>query len=247
VSGKTIAESGRIIEADGSGFVVSGFFEIQDSADFVNSALSTGYAFGAQNVNSSTSGPAREAVIGELTFNGSGSVTSSSTLEYADDVVVGWASLNGSGSISVLVDENDGGTINSMVSQTGAYTVSSLGYLQLSGVENHSPNFYLYAPGAGYGMTGDTSVEFLYLQPQTIPSGGFTTASISGSYALGTIPPASYSSSGTGVTSGEAFLFVMDYPSGKDPSLYQLDHQCSRARRCVMLCASVHSFVMLVR
>lgn len=315
-----VAQSGRMIEADGSGFVVSGFFELQGSGDFANSALSTGFAMGVQGVNSNSSGPARAAVIGELTFNGTGGVTSgqfdvaqydpqtastsyqsaqalgsgstysiastgrgtltlatggngtpfvfyvagsgtnikvlllsasninadtvllgqaqeqttssfttanvkgpavllgigadnvssTSTPLYVDDAVVGEVNLNGSGSISVLIDENDGGTIESTVSGTGTYSVSSLGYVTLSGVGNHSPSFYLYAPGAGFGLTGDTGVQFLYLQPQTIPSGGFTDTSISGNYALGTIPPVAYSANGTGTTSGNPFPSVTE-------------------------------------
>ncbi len=316
-----VAQSGHILEADGSGFVVSGFFEIQDTADFTNSALSTGYAFELQGVNTATvNGSATTApagIIGQLVFNGAGgissgqvdkaqydpstesttyqaaqsiasgstysitssgrgtliaasstnstpfviylmgngnrfvilsadnvstttllegqadqqtvtsfttanvqatvafrglgasNVSSTSTPEYVDEASVGEMSLNGSGGVSVVVDDSVGGTINATEDLTGGtYTVSSLGYLQLSGVGKHNPNFYLYAPGAGFGMSPASSLQMLYLRPQTVPTGGFTTTSISGAYGLGTIPPMAYSVNGTGTASGQGFPSV---------------------------------------
>ena len=318
VNGKTVAQSGRIIEADGSGFVVTGFFAIQNTASFTNAALNAGYAFGVQGVNAGSGGPQRAGIIGQMTLNGAGSITggqidiaqfnsstgtttyqaavsggggtyavsstgrgtltvgsgssaasfvtyvagngnmllllsadnintgtllfgraqqqtmtsfttanvqstsvvggigaayvstSSTTGTLVDDVTIGEVNINGSGGLSVILDQNSGGTITSTTTGTGTYTVSSLGYMQVSGVGNHSPNFYLYAPGAGFGMTGDPKLTTLSLLPQTIPSGGFTTSSFSGNYALGTIPPVAYSASGAGVTSGNAFPYVTD-------------------------------------
>jgi hypothetical protein len=43
VNGGNVAESGRIIEADGSGFVLSGFFQIQNQSNFTNASLVSGY------------------------------------------------------------------------------------------------------------------------------------------------------------------------------------------------------------
>ena len=71
-----LAYSGRILEADGSGFVLTGFFAIQDPADFSNSAIDTGFAFGIQGFVPATPNPARAAAIGQVLFNGSGGVTS---------------------------------------------------------------------------------------------------------------------------------------------------------------------------
>jgi hypothetical protein len=318
VNGKTVAQSGRIIEADGSGFVVTGFFAIQNTASFTNSALNAGYAFGVQGVNSGSGGPQRAGVIGQMMLNGTGGIpsgqidiaqfsqstgtttyqsavsggggtysvsstgrgtltvgsgsSSASFVTYVagngnmlfmlsadnintgtllfgraqqqtttsfttanakatsvlagigaafvssgssggnlvDDVTVGQVSFDGSGGLGVVLDENSGGTIKTTMTGTGTYTVSSLGYVQVAGVGSHSPSFYLFAPGAGFGLTGDPKVTTMDLLPQTIPSGGFTSSSLSGNYSLGTNPAVAYSASGAGVTSGNAFPFVMD-------------------------------------
>ena len=73
-----VAESGRIVEADGSGYMLTGFFEIQDSANFTAASLDTGYAFGVQGWGGEQENGAwnREALIGQLALNGSGTVTS---------------------------------------------------------------------------------------------------------------------------------------------------------------------------
>ncbi len=318
VNGKTVAQSGRIIEADGSGFVVTGFFAIQNTASFTNSALNAGYAFGVEGVNSGSGEPQRAGVIGQMMLNGTGGIptgqidiaqfnqstgtttyqaavsggggtysvtstgrgtltvgsgsssdsfvtyvagngnmlfmlsadnintgtllfgraqqqtttsfttanakatavlagigaayvsTSSSSGNLVDDVTVGEGNFDGSGGLSLVLDQNSGGTIKPTKTGTGTYTVSSLGYVQVTGVGSNSPNFYLYAPGAGFGMTGDPKVTTMDLLPQTIPSGGFTSSSLSGNYSLGTIPPVAYSASGAGVTSGSPFPYVMD-------------------------------------
>ncbi len=297
-----VAQSGRIIEADGSGYVLTGFFQSQNSSDFTNAALSTGYAFGIQGVNKGTSGTARAAIVGQVTFNGSGGIsggqidiaqydpTSGSTTYQAaqsnpsgstysvasngrgtmtigsgasatpfviylvgtgnevlilsadnvntgtllvgqgmqqtttsfttaslngpsvaridaldvsntpavDDVSVGQISFNGTGGVSAVVDENDGGTVTGPSSMTGgSYSVvSSSGYIQVTGLGKHTAYFYLYAPGSGFGLNDSDGIDFFYLTAQTIPSGGFTSADITGSFAFGTAVPLAYNSTG---------------------------------------------------
>jgi hypothetical protein len=72
-----VAESGRIVEADGSGFVLTGYFEIQNPADFTASAISGGYVLGLQGVAGNGSGAtARAGLVGQVQFSGSGGITS---------------------------------------------------------------------------------------------------------------------------------------------------------------------------
>lgn len=297
-----VAQSGRIIEADGSGYVLTGFFVVQNPSDFTTAALSTGYAFGIQGVNKGTSGTGRAAIVGQATFNGSGGIpsgqidiaeydpTSGSTTYQAaqsnpsgstysvasngrgtmtigsgasatpfviylvgtgnevlilsadnvntgtllvgqgmqqtttsftaaslngpsvfreigadannspvtDDVGVGQLSFNGSGAVSGLADMNDGGILSGPNTLSANYTVSSIGYVQVSGgTGKHPPNFYFYAPGSGFGLDGSGSVDLYFLSAQTVPSGGFTNASLTGSYAVGTLDPAAYNGTGS--------------------------------------------------
>jgi hypothetical protein len=46
-------------------------------------------------------------------------------------------------------------------------------------------------------LDGSGSVDLYYLSAQTVPSGGFTNASLTGSYAVGTLNPAAYDNSGS--------------------------------------------------
>jgi large repetitive protein len=318
-----IAYSGRIIEADGSGFMQTGVFEIQNTSDFTASALSTGYAFGVEGVNTGGSALQRAGVIGQLTLNGAGDVTSgqadianydsstsSTTYQAAkalgssgtytmgsggrgtlsvgggnfviyqygsangffmlsssnvnantllaglaieqaqttfttanvqstgvfredgaatsngalvDDVQIGQFGLNGSGGLSYIADENDGGTITAPSGFANAnYSVSSLGYLTITNAGNHPASFYLYAPGGGFGLDGSTEVGFWYLAPQTVPNGGFTSSSLSGSYGAGTVTPVAYSTSGAGNSSGNSYPQMFDAAVSFSPGTVSL-------------------------
>jgi hypothetical protein len=297
IGGSNIAESGRIIEADGSGYLLTGFFQIQDPADFTNSAVTGGYAFGMQGVNTGSAGLSRAGIAGVISFDGAGNITagqadianydsSTSSTDYkaaqtlgsggtysvsssgrgtmtlagtpfvfyvvgtggkllmltadnvntgtllsgqaiqqtttnfttanakasavfrssgndpsaspaTDDVEVGQIVFDGAGNVTALVDENDGGTVTGPQAQSANYSVTSIGYLTLTNTGKHAPAFYLYAPGSGFGLAGNQSVPLSYLQAQTVPSGGFSSSSVSGSYAVGTITPAAYNSGGT--------------------------------------------------
>ena len=300
-----VAYSGRLIQADGSGYMLTGFFNIQNNADFAPSAITGGYAFGLQGVDGTT--PNRRGMIGQFTANGAGGITSgqfdtsgvnynSGTSTYvnsysatnamsagtytlgangrgnitfnvggvampfvvymtgngtqlfllsqnasssattpllagkaliqltstyttasvagdgvfrgngttdpnspplADAGEVGQFTFDGAGNATFIADSNTGGNISPASSNvhSGTYTVSSPGYLQIGGGSN-APNFYLFAPGGGFGLDNTNNVGFYYMVPQTIPSGGFTNANLStnltGSYALGTVFPSAY-------------------------------------------------------
>ncbi len=300
-----VASSGRVIEADGNGYIQTGVFAIQNTSNFSAAALSGGYAFGVQGVDTP---PNRRASVGQFTLNGSGGVsggqldfasannngssegytagaailnTSSYTMgsggrgtltinvsgnsltfvtyefgnnqlfmlssndtnnplllgqatpqtlttfttaniagrgvfrsdgspgAVADDMQVGVLTYDGAGNATAVIDENNAGTITTPASVlTANYVVTSLGYLTLPGAGNHPVNFYLYAPGGGYGISTSNEVDFWTMAPQTLPNGGFTSSSLSGAYALGTIPSASYSTSGAGTSNHSSYPSV---------------------------------------
>jgi len=304
-----VANSGRVIQADGSGYIQTGVFAIQNTANFNAAALAGGYAFGVQGVDTP---PNRRASVGQFTLNGSGGVSSGQldfasannsgssesyyagltylsgsgytmgsngrgtltlnvsasgnsesltfvTYEFgsnqlfmlstndstvplllgqatpqtlttfttaniagrgvfrsdgspgavADDMQVGVLTYDGSGNATFLADENDQGTITAPTSvKTGNYSVTSLGYVTAPNGGSHPVNFYLYAPGGGYGTSTSSEVDFWSMVPQTLPNGGFTGSSISGSYALGTVPNAAYSTTGAGLSDQVAYPTV---------------------------------------
>jgi hypothetical protein len=317
----TVAETGRIVEADGSGFVLTGYFEIQDSADFAASAYNAGYAFGMQGVDGTT--PNRRGLIGQVTLNGTGGVSSGqmdiSETEYngssytntysaantitgsgssytvgtngrgtltldlggtpltfvtyevatgniilimsqnasnsgntpllvglaaqqstsnfttanvqaagifratadtfngttvSDKVTVGQISLDGAGNAGFVADVNSGGSVSTPSSNSGTttYTVSSNGYLNFAGT--NALNFYLYAPGSGFGLDAKPGVDAYYMVTQTIPSGGFTSGNLStnlsGSYGVGTLLPSGYNVSSNLLMNGNQYPDVFD-------------------------------------
>jgi hypothetical protein len=298
-----IAYSGRMIQADGSGYVLTGYFQIQDPADFTGTALNGSFAFGAQGADGTT--PNRRGAIGQFALNGSGGVSSGqvdfssyssgsttysaanaitssgssytvasngrgtltldvggtpisfityvvgtgnkllmlsssnqtepllsgqamlqTTTSYTtanvkatgvyradgttdptqaqvnDRAEVGQLSFDGSGNASVVDDANSGGNIKTPASGgtgTATYAVSSTGYLTLNaGAGNTAPNFYLYAPGSGFGLDASTGVKSYYMAAQTVPAGGFTNSGVAGSYSFGTVSPTVYHVSGGG-------------------------------------------------
>jgi hypothetical protein len=316
----TVAESGRIIENDGSGFVMTGFFVIQNPNNFNNASVTSGYAFGMQGVDGTT--PNRRGLIGQFSANGSGGISSGqadfsqvnftsgsyvnsyiaanaitsagssysvasngrgtltlvingnplqfifyvvgtgnqlylmsanastsgntpllighavqqSGVPYstsnvkaagifrssgttnpnspplADNVEVGQLTLDGAGNASYLWDQNSGGVITTPATNTGTgtYTVSSLGYLAISG----GTNYYLYAPGAGFGLDNNVSVNAYFMLPQSVPSGGFSTSNLSsylnGNYGVGTMFPAAYNISSNLLTNGNQYPSTFD-------------------------------------
>jgi hypothetical protein len=309
-----VAYSGRIIEATGDGTIQTGVFQIQNSADFTASALTGGYAFGLQGVNSGTP-LQRGGVVAQVTLNGTGGVTSgqadiatyhSSTTSttytaasalsaggtytvgnggrgtmnlvtgggtapfiiyefgsgngffmlsssninsntllagYAmqqtqtnfttsnvaakgafredgldvssgsgvDSAQIGQLGFDGSGNLTYISDQNDGGGVTTASGVLNAnYTVTSLGYLTVQNAgANGVPNFYLYGPGAGFGLDASNAVGLWVMSRQT-GAGSFSTSSLSGGYAVGTVTPLAYSSSGAGVSSNSPYPSVFD-------------------------------------
>jgi hypothetical protein len=106
-----------------------------------------------------------------------------------NDVTVGEVQFDGMGNLSGTNDENYFGLSFSNAPITGTYTVDSNGLGGGSINEVKGPGlsvFYLVSPDRGFILSGNDSLEFGTFEPQT--GGPFTNASLSGSYALGTIP-----------------------------------------------------------
>jgi hypothetical protein len=133
-------------------------------------------------------------------------ITNPGSSSIADKVQVGQIVLNGSGSASFLADFNSGGNVSTPSSNSGSttYTVSSIGYVVLAG--STPTNFYLYAPGAGFGLDGNLSTDLYVMSTQTVPSGGFTSSNLgSGSYGLGTVYPSAYNISNSLILNGDQY------------------------------------------
>lgn len=110
---------------------------------------------------------------------------------------VGLFITDGSGGLSTNSDLNAGGTRSQPVS-AGTYSVATNGRVTLtnSGLGNSQPVVYLADQNTGFIIGTDLNVAFGFMQSQSTPqSGSFTAASVSGTYAGGTIAPVESSAS----------------------------------------------------
>jgi len=111
---------------------------------------------------------------------------------------VGLFITDGSGTLSTTSDLNTGGTLTQPVKTGGTYTVATNGRVTLtnSGIGSSQPIVYLVSQNTGFMIGTDMSVAFGFMESQSTPqSGMFTTASVSGTYAGGTIAPVESSAS----------------------------------------------------
>jgi len=118
-----------------------------------------------------------------------------------NDVTVGEVQFDGMGNLSGTNDEDYFGLSFPNGPINGTYTVDSngLGRGVIDNVNGPGLNvFYLVSPDRGFILSGNDSLEFGTFEPQT--GSPFSNASLSGNYALGTIPL--LSSPGTSFASG---------------------------------------------
>lgn len=101
------------------------------------------------------------------------------TTPVSPEVIAGVLTTDGSGNLTLVGDDNDGGT-TSPGSFTGTYSVSSNGRVttSLAGT-NHSPIVYLTGKNAGF-ITSTGHATFGMLAPQS--GSNFTNSSLSGSF-----------------------------------------------------------------
>jgi hypothetical protein len=181
---------------------VSGFFMLS-SANINTNTLLTGYAVQQMGASFTTAIAAGKGVFRE---DGVDNPSSNAV----DAAQIGQLGFDGSGNLSYIADNNDGGMVTAPSSIAAAnYSVTPLGYLTITNAGNHSPNFYLYTPGGGFGLDGSGEVGLWVMVPQT-GAGSFTASSLSGSYGIGTVNPLAYSTSGAGTSSGNPFPGIFD-------------------------------------
>jgi len=110
---------------------------------------------------------------------------------------VGLLITDGSGGLSATSDLNRGGTL-SQPGGVGTYSVATNGRVTLtnSSIGSSQPIIYLVSQNTGFVIGTDLSVDFGFMESQSTPqSGAFTTASVSGTYAGGTVAPVQSSAS----------------------------------------------------
>ena len=100
---------------------------------------------------------------------------------------VGLLTAPTTGNLTISADQNSGGTLSSL-SKSGTYSVASNGRVTLmnSGIATPDPVLYLVGQNQGFIIGSDPGVIFGFLESQTPP---FTAASLSGTYAGGSIVP----------------------------------------------------------
>jgi hypothetical protein len=91
-------------------------------------------------------------------------------------------------SLTMSADQNAGGTLSSLLSLIGTYSVASNGRVTLanSGIATPDPVLYLVGQNQGFMIGSDPGVIFGFMESQTPP---FTAASLSGVYAGGSVVP----------------------------------------------------------
>jgi hypothetical protein len=105
------------------------------------------------------------------------------------DVRIGLFTANGNGGLTIVSDENDGGTITTDKTASGlAYSVAANGRVTITGGAGTPPILYLVDSNKAFLLGGDASVGFGFLEPQSgEPFGLF---SLSGTFFSGVAPPA---------------------------------------------------------
>jgi len=104
---------------------------------------------------------------------------------------VGLFITDGSGDLMTNSDRNVGGAL-SQPANSGTYTVSTNGRVTVTnaGIGTAQPVIYLVSEDAGFVIGADAEVTFGFMDSQSKPQSGlFDTASLSGTYAGGTIAP----------------------------------------------------------
>src|SRR5215475_3683622 len=110
------------------------------------------------------------------------------------DAEVGLLIPDGSGSLQVTLDGNSAGAVSLNSAFTATYSVASTGRIIVTswGPSASEPTRYLYLVDTNKAFYLDSSpvVGFGFIEPQaTSPAGGFTSASLSGTYLSGTTFP----------------------------------------------------------
>ncbi len=143
--------------------------------------------------------------FGQGSFNGS-AVGLGSRIHDGDQnqALVVLAASSGNGNISFTEDINSGGVITLNDLGTGTYQITSNGRADITFTDESQVICYLVATNEAFCInaipapgSNDHGAQVIFLEPQVIPSGGFSAASFSGQYLGGSLPQ--YYSTETGV------------------------------------------------
>lgn len=124
-------------------------------------------------------------------------------------VQIGLFTGSGSGGLTILSDENNGGTITANSTANGLmYSVDANGRVTITGGAGTPPILYLVDNNKAFLLGADASVGFGFLEPQSgAPFGAF---SLHGNFFFGVAPPAvtaSTVSSGLGIATNSFSFF----------------------------------------
>lgn len=153
--------------------LVSGVILFQKSTSFVNSSLDAPAVYYQLGVN-----PISPSAAG--------------TLSLAE---IGLLSPDGSGNLSVTYDKQAGSAQPTVAQSFAAsYSVLNTGRVSISGWYGDSSNplriLYLLDKNKGFFVDTSASAGFGFIEPQSpAPSGGFSNASFSGAFSVGSISP----------------------------------------------------------
>jgi hypothetical protein len=159
-----------------------------------------------QDASSPTGGYTSAALKGQSVIELDGVSAAGSTTPAAQIGVVAYdgsgniAGPSGSGLAGYFTDESVGGTLSQPSYATGTYSLDSTCGLvtfacgrvtvNLSGA-TYQPVWYVVSTNQAFAVGTEPGVMAGTLQPQTVPSSGFTLANFLGSYLGGTITPTS--------------------------------------------------------
>jgi hypothetical protein len=129
------------------------------------------------------------------------------------DLGIGLFTANGTGGLTIVSDENDGGTITTNKTISGfTYSVASNGRVTITGGAATPPILYLVDNNKAFVLGANASVGSGFLEPQS--GGPFTSFSLSGTFSFGVAPPAvtaSTVSSGVATASNGCFRFFFGF------------------------------------
>jgi hypothetical protein len=106
-------------------------------------------------------------------------------------------SLNGNGHGNIIAGDHDyAGVITQIPPSQATYTVAANGAVTFSGGSN-PPLGFLISQNKAFMVSAGSNLDFNWLEPQT--GGPFSNASISGTYAGGSLAPLDYTNGGNEV------------------------------------------------
>jgi hypothetical protein len=128
-----------------------------------------------------------------LTGSGVFHVTGLNPSTTLNNIIIGqWVATPNNTTLAAEYAGNDGGSTVAQANFTATYSVAANGRTSITN-SSGLPSFfgYMVAPNKAFLVSNDANVMTGMTEPQTIPAGGFTNASIAGDFFLGTIDRAS--------------------------------------------------------